>query len=239
MHSLGRRIRAVRSHAGLRQDEFGAKIGISANRLSEIEHDKGGTNAVVLIAICKIFPVNPEWLLAGSGEMLKSTEPSVERKDDISDRLHTLERQMERFGGGGRGRTPLENLLRIPLYSSAVPAGMPDPATGDVEEYLDMPASWTRGKKNIYALKVNGDSMIDIGIMPGDTLLVEAGDNARDGQVVIASINAEVTVKTLCISPGGTVSLAPENRRYRPIAITPEMDFRIMGIVLAALRHYG
>jgi len=87
-------------------------------------------------------------------------------------------------------------------------------------------------------LKVNGDSMIEIGIMQGDILLVESRETARDSQVVVASINGEVTVKTLCISNGGTISLLPENHRYRPIAVTPEMDFRIQGVVLAAVRQY-
>ena len=236
--SLGERIKAVRDHFELRQDEFGAKTGISGNRVSEIEHDKGGTNAVVLISICREFPVNPEWLLSGSGKMLKTEKESSKSEADIDLRLRRLEKNMQRFMPGDKEMAKNNAVARIPLYSSSVPAGIPDTATSEVEEYLDMPASWTQGKKNIYALKVTGDSMVDIGIMPEDILLVEARETAKDGQVVIASINGEVTIKRLCISPGGTVSLAPENNRYRPIAITPDMDFRIQGTVLAAVRHY-
>lgn len=156
---------------------------------------------------------------------------------DFGSRINTLEQQMQSFLSF-RNEPKHSELARIPLYSSAVPAGMPDPASNEIEEYLDMPASWAQGRKNIYALKVNGDSMIEIGIMPGDILLVESRETARDSQVVVASINGEVTVKTLCISDGGTISLMPENHRYRPIAITADMDFRIQGVVLAAVRHF-
>ncbi len=237
--SLGRRVRLLRDHFGLRQDEFGARAGISGNRVSEIENDKGGTTASVLMSLCREFPVNPEWVLSGRGMMLKGDPESALPAVDFSVRINVLERQMHRVLEAETHREPGEAIARVPLYIGAVPAGTPDMAAGEIEEYLDMPASWVRGKKNIYALKVNGDSMIDIGIMHGDTLLVEAREKAKHGQVVIASINGEVTVKTLSISGGGAVSLIPENPAYRPIAITPDMDFRILGIVLAALRHYG
>jgi SOS-response transcriptional repressor LexA len=236
--SLGTRIRSLRDHFGLRQDEFGAKIGLSGNRVSEIENDKGGTKASVVMAICRQFPLNPQWLLSGEGEMLKAMdEPVLPTKEDFSSRISTLEGQMQRFLKSNR--EPIENdMAKVPLFRSAVPAGFASPASNEIEEYLDMPASWAQGKKNIYALKVNGDSMIEIGIMPGDILLVEARGTARNSQVVVANINGEVTVKTLSIKSDGAISLMPENQRYPPLTITPEMDFRIQGVVLAAVRHY-
>ncbi len=239
-NSLGARIRSVRNHFNLRQEEFGEKIGLSGNRVSEIELDKGGTTASVMMSISREFPVDPQWLLSGEGTMLKSAAERIPILPEatISSRLNTLEEQVARYMNMIVGSEPGEAVTKVPLYSNAVPAGMPDAASNDVEEFLDMPASWTQGKKNVFALRVNGDSMIEVGIMPGDILLVEARQTAKDRQVVIASINGEVTVKTLCISSGGTISLAPENRRYRPIAITPDTDFRIQGIVLAAVRHY-
>jgi SOS regulatory protein LexA len=234
--SLGHRIRNVRKHFKLRQDEFGEKIGISANRVSELEHGKGGTNAAVLMAMCREFPLDPQWLFSGKGNMLKDPAGGPSASVDIGSRLSALEQQIARIGLKKSDETG--NLLKIPLYGHAVPAGIPDPATSEIEEYLDIPASWTHNRKNVFALKVNGDSMTGVGIMRGDILVVEAREKARDGQVVIASVNGEVTVKTLCISNGGVVSLAPENSRYRPVVITPDMDFRIQGIVLAAVRHY-
>ncbi|NTU97190.1 MAG: helix-turn-helix domain-containing protein [Chlorobiaceae bacterium] len=236
VHSLGHRIKTARKHFKLRQEEFGAKIGISANRVSEIENGKGGTNASVLIAMCREFPLDPQWLFSGKGKMLAVSDEKSQPGKDIGSLLASLERQIARIGL--KESDEPGSVTKVPLYGYAVPAGIPDPATGEIEEYLDIPASWTQNRKNVYALKVNGDSMTGIGIMKGDILLVEAREKARDGQVVIASVNGEVTVKTLCVSNGGVVSLAPENSRYRPIVITPDMDFRIQGIVLAAVRHY-
>jgi SOS-response transcriptional repressor LexA len=236
IHSLGDRIRKVRKHFKLRQEEFGTKIGISANRVSEIEHCKGGTSAAVLMAVCNEFPVNSEWLLSGKGIMLLSDQKNRQTDTSIDSRVAALEKQMLLFSLNDS--EPAEGIIKVPFFSSAVPAGVPDPASSEIEEYLDMPASWAQNKKNIYALRVNGDSMIGIGIMKGDILLVEARETAKNGQVVIASVNGEVTVKTLQISNEGIVSLYPENSRYYPIAITPDTDFRIQGIVLAAIRHF-
>ena len=80
--------------------------------------------------------------------------------------------------------------------------------------------------------------MTGIGIMPGDTLVVEAKQTAKERQVVIASINGEMTVKTLSIEKGGAVTLLPENPAYHPIPVTADSDFRIHGVVVAALRSY-
>jgi SOS-response transcriptional repressor LexA len=241
--SLGERIKNVRDRFGLKQEEFGNAVGISGNRISEIENDKGGTKAAVLISICREFKVAPEWLISGTGAMLKEQEPAVspdtqkQHGTDFDARIDALERQMKLI----RLEQNRENgpVIEIPLYSSAVVAGIPDLASCEIEEYLEIPASWSHGKKNLYAVKVHGDSMSGIGIMPGDKLLVAACNTAKDSQIVIASINGELTVKTLCIGKNGVVWLAPENRQYKPITITPDMDFRILGIVLASIRNYG
>ncbi|TCD48323.1 XRE family transcriptional regulator [Chlorobium sp. N1] len=236
--NLGERIRAVRRHCGLRQDQFGEKIGISGNRVSELENGKGGTSAAVIEAICRTGRVRHQWLLTGKGGMLEETARN-HGEETLSHRLLMLEQQVGRMIGAVDSAVRDElPTVKVPLYSSAVPAGMPAAAAEDVDSWLDFPQSWTRGKKNIYALTVSGDSMMEIGIMAGDTLLVEARETARDGQVVIASLNGEVTVKTLCISAGGVVSLAPENRKYHPIPVPPDSDFRIMGVVVAAVRQY-
>jgi len=236
--TLGERIRVVRQHYRETQEEFGQKIGISGNRVSELENGKGGTGAGVVQALCSAFSVSHQWLLSGMGEMLDQAEKPG-NENNLSRRLLMLEEQVGRIIGTVDDEgIKNEAVVQVPLYASAVPAGLPATAADEVESWLDFPRSWTRGKKDIYALRVSGDSMMDIGIMPGDTLLVEARETARDGQVVIASLNSEVTVKTLCISEGGAVALAPENRKYHPIPVPPDSDFRIMGVVLAAVRQY-
>ncbi|NTU93992.1 MAG: helix-turn-helix domain-containing protein [Chlorobiaceae bacterium] len=238
---IGARIRQVRRHFSLRQDEFGRKIGISGSRISELEHDKGGAGAGVLVAICQQFPVSHKWMLTGEGPMLKTEPPAAPTETaagnvDLSRRLGDLERQirlilLDKARDGDR-------LVEVPLYSSAVAAGLPGLASSDVEETIEIPAAWSHGRKNLFAVRVQGESMLDAGIMPGDRLLVETTQTARDLQIVIASIDGEMTVKKLNIGKDGTVRLEPQNNAYEPITITPEMDFRILGVVLAALRTY-
>jgi SOS-response transcriptional repressor LexA len=237
--SIGARIRQIRRHFSLRQDEFGRKVGMSGNRISELENNKGGAGAGVLVAICREFPVSHEWMLSGNGSMLKPEVTAPDnggKRDDMSTRLGELERQV-RLIMLEKDRDS-ESLMTVPLYSSAVAAGLPSLSTCDVEDSIEIPASWSHGRKNVFAVRVQGESMLDAGIMPGDRLLVEATQSARDLQIVIASVNGELTVKKLNIGRDGTVMLEPQNSAYETIVISPEMDFRIIGVVLAALRQY-
>ncbi len=155
---------------------------------------------------------------------------------ELSRRIGELERQVRLVirEKDEEGHT----LLKVPLFSSAVAAGVPSLASCDVEDTMEIPSAWSHGRKNLFAVRVQGESMLDAGIMPGDRLLVEATQSARDLQIVIASVNGELTVKKLNIARDGSVMLEPQNSAYEPIAITPEMDFRILGVVLAALRQY-
>lgn len=236
---LGKRIKAVRSHFALKQAEFAEKIGLSGNRLSEIEHEKGGMKASVLLALCREFDISPDWLMSGVGEMLKADaapENDTETKKDIGARLQQLEAQVRLIMHPVNFQK--KSLISIPLYLGRVAAGYPDPAAGEIEEHIDIPSSWVHGKKQVFGLRVSGESMTGIGIMPGDMLIVEARHTAKDRQVVIASINGEMTVKTLSIEKGGAVGLLPENPAYKPIPVTADMDFRIHGVVLASVRSY-
>ncbi|NTV02111.1 MAG: helix-turn-helix domain-containing protein [Chlorobiaceae bacterium] len=236
---VGDRIRQLRRHFSLRQDAFGRKIGMSGNRISELENNKGGAGAGVLVAICREFPVSHEWMLTGKGPMLKPevrSSGAIEEGSELSRRIGELERQVRLVI---RGKDEEEHsLLKVPLFSSAVAAGVPSLASCDVEDTMEIPSAWSHGRKNLFAVRVQGESMLDAGIMPGDRLLVEATQTARDLQIVIASVNGELTVKKLNIARDGSVMLEPQNSAFEPIAITPEMDFRILGVVLAALRQY-
>jgi DNA polymerase V len=77
--------------------------------------------------------------------------------------------------------------------------------------------------------------MIGAGIEEGDLLIVDKSSEPKNKSIVIASINGEQTVKRLQIKKGA-VSLMPENHKYPEIAITPEMDFRTLGVVVWMIR---
>lgn len=89
-----------------------------------------------------------------------------------------------------------------------------------------------------YALRVFGDSMIGIGILNGDTVVVKQADTARDGEIVVALIdNQEATLKRLKRRKDGMVELVAENPAIPPM-VYPAARIRIQGIVVAQLRSY-
>ena len=84
-------------------------------------------------------------------------------------------------------------------------------------------------------LRVHGDSMIDIGIFDDDLLAVRKSNTARHGDIVVARVDGEVTVKRLDRSPKG-IYLIPENKNYEMIVITPDSDFFIEGLAVGVIR---
>ena len=104
--------------------------------------------------------------------------------------------------------------LEIPLYSSKVAAGMPSPAEDHVEETLDLNDYMVRRPDSTYMLRVEGESMKDVGILPNDILVVDRSLPAVHNKIVIAAIDGELTVKRL-FHRGGLIKLLPENAASR------------------------
>ncbi len=115
--------------------------------------------------------------------------------------------------GGGPPRTRLVPLL------GRVPAGVLDEAVEDPDGYLPVDA---RGavSDELFALRVRGESMVGAGILPGDTVIVRRQPTARTGDIVVALVDHDATVKTFVSHGGGRVTLRPENPAFDPI----EMD---------------
>ncbi len=94
------------------------------------------------------------------------------------------------------------------------------------------------GSKDVYALEVRGESMIEDHIMPGDYVLVERTDRIRDGEIVVALVDgAESTLKRFHREPGDKVRLQPANSSMQPIVL-PASSVEIQGRVLAVHRRY-
>lgn len=116
-----------------------------------------------------------------------------------------------------------------------VEAGFPSPAEEELIDTMSLDEYLIKNKEATYMLKVSGDSMIDAGIMPGDIALVERGTNARNGDIVIAKVDEEWTIKYFR-KKGSKVFLEPANKKYKPIF--PEQDLEIAAIVKAIIRKY-
>ncbi|MGH9943847.1 MAG: LexA family protein [Pyrinomonadaceae bacterium] len=120
-------------------------------------------------------------------------------------------------------------LLR-PLFVARVSAGFPSPAEDWVEGRLDLNRYLVRHPAATFFVRVSGDSMIGAGINCDDILIVDRAAEADDGDVVIARLNNELTVKRLRVRDDG-IWLMPENEEYEPIHVNEEMDFEVWGKV--------
>jgi repressor LexA len=134
-----------------------------------------------------------------------------------------------------RRLTPGRRFFERPFVEAPVRAGAPnsgdDPEIGslDVNDYL------VRNPAATFLVPVKGDSMIDAGIRDGDIVVVEKTRSANDGQIVVASVGGDVTVKRLRFERGKPV-LQPENRSHS--AIHPTGEFSVLGIVVGLVRRY-
>ena len=121
--------------------------------------------------------------------------------------------------------------LRVPRRG-LVPAGRPREAVQVNDDDWELPVELV-GNGDLFLLRVCGDSMVDAAIMDGDWVAVRKQPSAEDGEIVVAMIDDEVTVKTLRRSPG-RVLLVPQNPVYQPI---PGDNAIILGKVVAVLRR--
>ena len=133
-------------------------------------------------------------------------------------------------GAKGRKRAIVTSTRsgQIPVIG-VVTAGVPILAFENQEGTM----SWD-GEPGCFALRVRGDSMINAGILSGDKVVVRPQQTAEDGQIVVAMIDDEATVKRLC-RKNGEIWLLPENPNYAPIDGT---NAQIIGLVKAVVREY-
>jgi DNA polymerase V len=128
----------------------------------------------------------------------------------------------------------------IPLYSTKVVAGFPSPADDHVEQRLDVSEYLIDQKEATFFVTIKGNSMIDVGLMPQDKVVVDRSKLAKIGDIVLAVINGEFTIKTLGRNKDGNALLIPANSSgaYKPIVITEEMSFEIWGVVTGSFRRF-
>ncbi len=176
----------------------------------------------------------------------------ISSTNGVNDHLVALEKKgcLERSPGLSRGLTILDpdgrvpepvETLRIPVLGR-IAAGSPILAEENIEEHIEMPASLPgltlQDGTQLYALKVRGDSMIGDGIFDGDMIFVKPARTAKDGEIVVALVDSDATVKRF-YSEEEYIRLQPSNDDMEPIMISREdgRDTIIQGIVIAVYRH--
>lgn len=123
----------------------------------------------------------------------------------------------------------------IPMLGS-VKAGFPSDVAEEMKETINIEDYLVAKKENSYMLTVDGDSMIDAHIADGDMVLVEKTNVAKDGQIVIADVDGEFTMKYFRKDKNNKVWLEPANKDFKPIH--PKMYLNITAVVKAVIRKY-
>jgi len=129
------------------------------------------------------------------------------------------------------------NTIEIPIIGR-VAAGQPILAEENIEGTFNIQSSLINGKADCFALKVKGDSMINAGIFEGDVVIVNPQKDANNGEIVVALLDNEATLKRYK-RIDGNISLIPENDNYSPIAINKSDNFSIVGKALGVFRWYN
>lgn len=166
-------------------------------------------------------------LTAGASRGIRLTDLANESiESDVDTELPADRPRLKTLPGSG--------FLLLPLIGR-VAAGHPILATENIEKEINVDLDMFAERPD-YLLKVKGLSMRDAGILDGDLLAIKKVSDARNGQIVVARIDEEVTVKRLSKS-GGRIELLPENPDFEPIQIQPGQDFSLEGIAVGLIRN--
>lgn len=199
------RLREIRRRADLTQKEVANFIGITQNTYSYWENDKVNIDNESLQKLANLFGVSIDYLL---GREL----PTYHADNALKYNLDEVE---------------LQDYYPVPLLGRVV-AGVPIEAQENLEGYIYVAY---RPSEEYFALRVHGDSMKNVGINEKAIIVCHKQETAENGEIVIAMLNGEQTVKRYKIH-GGSVFLVPENSDYLPIPVTPSDDFLILGKVV-------
>lgn len=195
------RLKELRQKKKLFQKDLAALLGVTIATYSNWEIGRYDIGNASLLKLAEYYGVTADYILGGN--TLK-----------INDKYYHDKVSQE-----------TENL--VPLLGSVV-TGMPIESQQDIEEYI-----WiSQRPKNLYfALRVHGDSMIDAGIHDRCVLIVRKQEYANSGDIVVAMLNGEQTVKRFKKNRD-IAFLFPENKKFAPIPVLPQDELLILGKVV-------
>ena len=188
----------------------------------------------------KVFRFVRERLLAGRPPTTREVQEAFGFRSVQTAREHLEalvgEGQLSKQQGQARGyRLPLEFAppRLIPLLGR-VPAGPFDMAIEDLEDYIPVPSDYGDAD-DLFGLRVHGESMSGAGILSGDVVVVRRQPNANNGEIVVALVGDEATVKRLRLRRG-RAELQPENPAFETIVPDPR-ELRLLGKVIEVRRY--
>lgn len=196
----------------------------------------------VIVAWADQHGVTPSYREIGRQLGIKST-------NGVSDHVGALMRKgyLERVGGAGaarslrltgRARTHLEEdrAVGVPLLGR-IAAGVPITAQEDHSRTLFVDRTMLPGGEAVFALEVNGESMIEDGILDGDVVFIQRRGSVRNGDMAAVLVDGEATVKRVYREQGG-LRLQPSNSGMHPIWVEPDAsEVEVLGHVVGVYRH--
>lgn len=166
----------------------------------------------------------------------------VNSKNAVAKLLKALEEaKYIRISGKARGIEVLnalgesleKGLVSVPLLGH-IQAGVPHLAEEQIEEWVNLPSTLIRGRRDVFLLKVRGDSMINAGIFEGDLVIVRPTKEAKQNDIVVALLHDEATVKRF-IQIKNRAYLKAENPKYKNIY--PRDEWSVQGKVVGVIRN--
>ena len=152
--------------------------------------------------------------------------PRLSRGIEILESTHSPQREPETKN--------LKDFVEVPIIGR-VAAGSPILAVQNIEGTVTVDRDFLASQPNVFALHVKGDSMINAGIFDGDLVFARSQTQAERGEIIIAQINDEATVKYYQPLPDH-IELRPANPKYQPIIVNANSNFSIAGRVIGVLR---
>lgn len=232
---IGERHRQAREELGITVADYAAAMNVRPSTVYSWESGRTAVPQSVLATLEQRYGVSASWILTGNAATADSGS-SLHHLQQQLQQLHQLVGQLRKespavMSGASSSRT------RIPLLALGVSAGTPTASDDTIEREIDLAEMLLEHPDSTYFIRVVGDSMQDAGIADGDTLIVDCAVQPRNGQVVIARVFGELTVKRY-INQHSQPILRAENRKYRDITITPDMDFGIVGVVRSCIKQF-
>ncbi|MGO5067305.1 transcriptional repressor LexA [Clostridium sporogenes] len=129
--------------------------------------------------------------------------------------------------------TSKKEVINVPIVGT-ITAGNPILAIENIEDVFPLPIDYVKNTKDLFMLKVSGESMIEAGILDGDLAIIEKTDSANNGDIVVALIDNEATLKRF-FKESSYIRLQPENKSMKPIILE---DCKVLGILVGIYRKY-
>jgi repressor LexA len=126
-----------------------------------------------------------------------------------------------------------KEMINVPILGT-ITAGLPILAVENIEDTFPLPVNYIKSNKDLFILKVSGESMIEAGILNGDFSIIEKSNSANNGEIVVALIDNEATLKRF-FKEKDHIRLQPENKNMAPI-IVPECQ--VIGKLVGIYRQY-